>query len=140
MRKGFLWVVMGLSGLLALALALGTSPNNLPAPSPPSALANSTWSPSPQSPNPYISLSPEKIIEQGRSLDKRVADGNNPKLLNKHLPLIKVEEIEQTRRALESISTGPQHDEAARLLKSLDKRDEEGKKAKDAYLAKAHEE
>ena len=39
--------------------------------------------------------------------------------------------------ALKSITSGPQHDEAEKLLRSLDQREEEGRKAEQAYLAPA---
>jgi hypothetical protein len=132
MRQGCLWVV----GFLLMALIVGMiSKNNHHSPQAPSTSAGE---------NPYLSLPPEKIFEQARSLDRRMKDANNPdpkridKLLKTgQLVLIKKEEVAQTRAALESITSGPQHEEAAKLLRSLDQREEEGRKAEQAYLAKA---
>jgi hypothetical protein len=137
MRRGCLLALGGLLGFLLLALVFGTVSKDHPAPSPPTI---------PAAVNPYLSLSPEKILEQGRSLDKRMKDANNPdpkrfdKLLKSgQLHLIEKKEVVQTRAALESITSGPQHPDAVRLLRSLDQREEEGRKAEETYLAKARE-
>jgi hypothetical protein len=96
--------------------------------------------------NPYLSLSPDKVLEQGRSLDKRMKEANDPdpKRLNKllksgQLRLIEKKEVDQTRAALESLTSGPQRAAAAAILTSLNKREEEGRKAEQAFLAKARE-
>src|SRR6516225_4171856 len=120
MRRACLWVVGGLLGFLLLALIIGSVSKDHP------------------------SLPPEKILEQGRSLDRRMKDANNPdpkrmdKLLKSgQLVLIKKQEVAQTRAALESITNGPQREEAAKLLRSLDQREEDGRKAEEAYLERA---
>jgi len=135
LRRGCLPVVGGLLGFLLLALIIGSVSKDHPSPPTPSTSAVE---------NPYLSLPSEKILEQGRSLDRRMKDANNPdpkrmdKLLKSgQLVLIKKQEVAQTRAALESITNGPQREEAAKLLRSLDQREEDGRKAEEAYLERA---
>jgi hypothetical protein len=53
--------------------------------------------------NPYLNLSPEKVVEQGRSLDRRLAESSSPKAKpTKDIALVGKNEIEQTRIALQS--------------------------------------
>jgi uncharacterized membrane protein len=89
--------------------------------------------------NPYLGLPPEKIIEHGRSLDKRLADAGNPnaKRINSIVPAGQ-EEIEQARIALRSIDkAAPQYREAQRLLADYSKHEAESRKLMDAAVAKA---
>jgi len=75
--------------------------------------------------NALRSLPPDKIIEQGRSLDKRLAESTKRKDI---LPALVVEkkEVDNTRSALKSIEpTAAQYKEAQQLLACLDKREAE---------------
>jgi hypothetical protein len=80
---------------------------------------------------------PEKIIEQARSLERRMIESNKPKPL-KDIVLITKDEVQQTRAALESIDrAAPQYAEAQKLLASIKKSEDAGKRAMEAFIAKA---
>jgi hypothetical protein len=88
----------------------------------------------------YLAVPPAQIIGQGRALDKRMAESNRPKPTAESLktPLITKAEVEQNREALRSIEkTASEYAEAQKLLGSLDRREEEGKRAMEAAIAKA---
>ena len=89
--------------------------------------------------NPYLGLSPERILEQGRLLDQKLVEDSRPKQITKqNIVLIEKQEIERTRTALQSIErVAPQYEEARRLLANLDKHEAEGKKLMEATIAKA---
>ena len=89
--------------------------------------------------NPYLGLPPEKIVEQGRSLDMRLSNNNNAnaKRINS-IVLAEQKEIEQTRIALRSINkVAPQYREAQRLLASYNKHEADGRRPAEAANAKA---
>ena len=82
---------------------------------------------------------PAQIIRQARDLDKRMAEANRPKPIAQALkdPLITKAEVEETRAALRRISAhAPEFAEALQLLATLDRREEEGKQAMAAAIAK----
>jgi hypothetical protein len=93
----------------------------------------------PAPPNPYLALSPEKIIEQGKSLERRYAEYAKPiQKPAKNVALIEKNEIEQTREALRRIGkSSPQFAEAQQLLASIDNDEAEGKKQMELAIAKA---
>jgi tetratricopeptide (TPR) repeat protein len=87
--------------------------------------------------NPYVHLPPDKIIEQARSLERRMAESNKPKPITQ-IVLVEKKEVEQTTIALESIDrAAPQYTEAQMLLQTLKQRGAEGKQAMQAAVAKA---
>jgi len=89
--------------------------------------------------NPYLGLPPEKIVEQGRSLDKRLSESSNPNARRMAgVVSAEQEEIEQTRTALRSINkAAPQYREAQRLLAGYSQHEVEDRKLLDATIAKA---
>jgi hypothetical protein len=88
--------------------------------------------------NPYLSLSPDKIVEQGRQLDQKWAESNNPG--HKGFIIIESKEVDQTRSALEAIEADSlQYAEARRLITNLMRHEETGKKALQAALIKSAE-
>jgi hypothetical protein len=89
--------------------------------------------------NPYLGLPPEKIVEQGRLLDKRLFQSNdtNEKRVDS-IAGAEQEEIEQTRIALRSINkAAPQYREAQRLLASYNKHEAENRRLMNAIVSKA---
>jgi hypothetical protein len=88
--------------------------------------------------NPYLSLRPDKIVEQGRQLDQKWTESNTPG--HKGFIVIESKEVDQTRSALEAIKAdSPQYAEAKRLLTNLMRHEETGKKALRAALVKSTE-
>ena len=89
--------------------------------------------------NPYLGLPPEKIVEHGRSLDRRLSQANDTD--EKRVDNIagaEQGEIEQTRIALRSINkAAPQYREAQRLLASYNKHEAENRRLMNAVVSKA---
>lgn len=89
--------------------------------------------------NPYLSLSPDKIVEQGRQLDQKWTESNTPG--HKGFIVVAKKDVDQTRSALETIKAdSPQYSEARRLLTSFTRHEETGKKALQAAIVKGVEE
>ena len=85
--------------------------------------------------NPYLSLPPDKILEQGRALATKWSESNTPG--HKSFIVVTKQEDEQARSALRAIKPDmPQFAEAQRLLGSLQREEDIGKKAMQAAIAK----
>ena len=127
--KGLAKFVLAGCGVLII---LGIAARNEAPPTPPLAQsAAPAWVP-----NPYVSMPAPQLFEHARGLARRMAAENRPGLPIDG-PFITKAEMSGTEAALSNIPQGtPEYRTARRLLALLVQREDEGKRAMDAYTAK----